>query len=157
LAQKQRQRPEQEPTTEPGAAPPRPAESVGAELRQLVGPEDTYATPHLSAYGPYATVPPPAFDREHAVGTPLSGPRYRILRPHAQGGMGQIFVAHDEALNREVALKELWEGHAHSEEVKARFLLEAEITARLEHPGVVPVYSLGQYADGRFFYAMRFL
>ena len=38
-----------------------------------------------------------------------------------------------------------------------RFLLEAEITGALEHPGIVPVYSLGTYGDGRPFYAMRFI
>src|SRR5262249_28081577 len=40
---------------------------------------------------------------------------------------------------------------------RARFLLEAEVTGRLEHPGIVPVYGLGTYADGRPFYAMRFV
>jgi serine/threonine-protein kinase len=83
--------------------------------------------------------------------------RYRVLRPHARGGLGEVFVAHDEELNREVALKEIQERHAHNAESRARFLLEAEITGGLEHPGVVPVYGLGCYADGRPFYAMRFI
>jgi serine/threonine-protein kinase len=86
-----------------------------------------------------------------------SGQRFRILRPHAKGGIGQIHVAMDEELNREVALKEIQASHADNPESRSRFLLEAEITGNLEHPGVVPVYGLGQYADGRPYYAMRFI
>ena len=85
------------------------------------------------------------------------GRRFRILRPHARGGLGEVFVAQDEELHREVALKEIQERHADHPESRARFLLEAEITGGLEHPGIVPVYGLGQYADGRPFYAMRFI
>src|SRR6202011_43205 len=47
--------------------------------------------------------------------------------------------------------------HADQPESRARFVLEAEITGRLEHPGIVPVYGLGAYPDGRPFYAMRFI
>ena len=83
--------------------------------------------------------------------------RYRILRPHAQGGLGAVFVAHDEELHREVALKEILERHAHITENRLRFLLEAEVTGGLEHPGIVPVHGLGQYPDGRPYYAMRFI
>ena len=63
----------------------------------------------------------------------------------------------DQELHREVALKEIKEQHADNAEARSRFLLEAEITGGLEHPGIVPVYSLGTYADGRPFYAMRFI
>ncbi len=56
-----------------------------------------------------------------------------------------------------MALKEIQGRFADHQESRARFLLEAEITGSLEHPGIVPVYSLGQYADGRPFYAMRFI
>jgi serine/threonine protein kinase len=85
------------------------------------------------------------------------GQRFRVLRPHAQGGLGAVFVAVDNELNREVALKEILDRHADNPVNRARFLMEAEITARLEHPGIVPVYGLGTYADGRPFYAMRFI
>ena len=66
-------------------------------------------------------------------------------------------VAQDIELNREVALKEIQTQYAHDENSQARFLLEAEVTGRLEHPGIVPVYGLGRYTDGRPFYAMRFI
>ncbi|MBI2804171.1 MAG: serine/threonine protein kinase [Planctomycetes bacterium] len=93
-----------------------------------------------------------------AVGASSSrGLRFRILRPHARGGLGLVYVAHDEELNRDVALKEIQDRHADHPESRSRFMLEAEITGGLEHPGIVPVYGLGQYADGRPFYAMRFI
>jgi serine/threonine protein kinase len=94
-------------------------------------------------------------DAERPVGP--AGLRFRILRPHARGGLGEVFVARDEELKREVALKEIQTRHADQPESRARFLLEAEVTGGLEHPGIVPVYGLGTYADGRPFYAMRFI
>jgi hypothetical protein len=94
----------------------------------------------------------------HTAGTPTSaGTRFRILRPHAHGGLGEVYVAVDEELHREVALKEIQKRHADEPDSRARFLLEAEITGGLEHPGIVPVYGLRTYADGRPFYAMRFI
>jgi serine/threonine-protein kinase len=92
------------------------------------------------------------------VGSPTTpGGRFRILRPHAQGGLGVVSVALDEELHREVALKEIQERFASDVQPRARFLLEAEITGGLEHPGIVPVYGLGHHPDGRPFYAMRFV
>ncbi|HEV3025884.1 MAG TPA: protein kinase, partial [Pirellulales bacterium] len=86
-----------------------------------------------------------------------SGMRFTVLRPHAKGGLGQVSVALDEELNREVAFKEIQDRFADDPNSRSRFLLEAEVTGGLEHPGIVPVYGLGQYADGRPFYAMRFI
>ena len=86
-----------------------------------------------------------------------AGGRFRILRPHAQGGLGAVFVALDAELNREVALKQILDRHADDPTSRTRFLLEAEITGGLEHPGIVPVYSLGTTATAGPFYAMRFI
>ena len=83
--------------------------------------------------------------------------RFRVLRPHARGGLGAVFVALDGELNREVALKQILDQHADDPVSRQRFVLEAEVTGSLEHPGIVPVYGLGTYADGRPFYAMRFI
>jgi serine/threonine protein kinase/tetratricopeptide (TPR) repeat protein len=92
-----------------------------------------------------------------SAGTASTGVRYRVLRPHARGGLGEVFVAEDTELHREVALKEIRPEHAGDRISRERFVLEAEITGGLEHPGVVPVYGLGQHGDGRPFYAMRFI
>jgi serine/threonine-protein kinase len=94
----------------------------------------------------------------YAVGTVTSdGQRFRLLRPHARGGLGAIFVALDSELHREVALKQIQDQHADDPISRQRFLLEAEVTGSLEHPGIVPVYGLGTYADGRPYHAMRFI
>jgi eukaryotic-like serine/threonine-protein kinase len=97
------------------------------------------------------------FDRttSYAAGESTNdGQRFRILRPHARGGLGAVFVALDEELHREVALKQILDRHADDPTSRARFLLEAEVTGGLEHPGIVPVYGPGTYADGRPYYAM---
>ncbi len=94
----------------------------------------------------------------YAVGSATSdGQRFRVLRPHARGGLGAVFVALDSELNREVALKQILANHADDPVSRQRFLIEAEITGGLEHPGIVPVYGLGAYSDGRPYYAMRFI
>jgi serine/threonine protein kinase len=68
-----------------------------------------------------------------------------------------VFVALDRELHREVALKQILDHHADDPASRQRFLNEAEITGGLEHPGIVPVYGLGAYGDGRPYYAMRFI
>src|SRR4029077_16369294 len=78
-------------------------------------------------------------------------------RFHREGGLGQVFVARDEELQRDVALKQIKDQYADHPESRARFLEEAEITGSLEHPGIVPVYGMGTHADGRPYYAMRFI
>src|SRR5262249_5993956 len=74
---------------------------------------------------------------------------------HAKGGIGEVWLARDERLDRVVALKELqarWQGQ---EQMQRRFLAEARITGRLEHPGVVPVYDLVERDGEPPRYAMR--
>jgi serine/threonine protein kinase len=80
--------------------------------------------------------------------------RYEIVEPLARGGMGTVYRGHDRKLDRAVAIKVL-SPTAVSEEASARMQQEARILARLEHPGVVPVYDLGRLTDGRIFYVMR--
>ena len=92
---------------------------------------------------------------EPALGS--DGPRFSIRRLHARGGLGEVFVAHDESFGRDVALKEIKPRYADDPESRSRFVREARITGSLEHPGIVPVYALGQNPDGRPFYAMRFI
>src|SRR5262249_3738286 len=69
----------------------------------------------------------------------------------------EVHVARDEELSRQVALKRIQRPCAGDPESRLRFLQEAEITAQLEHPGVVPVYGLVQGDSGQPCYAMRFI
>jgi serine/threonine-protein kinase len=138
-----------------------PIGSVLAELQHVphldlpaMGPGD-----HLveGSCTPWETVNVDALRPDPLDPAEALGLRFRILRPLAKGNLGEVFVAHDEELHREVALKEIQERHADDPDSRARFLLEAEVTGRLEHPGIVPVYGLGRYQDGRPFYAMRLI
>ena len=78
--------------------------------------------------------------------------RYQIISEHGRGGLGRVSRAHDRELGRDVAIKELI---ARGNLGEVRFLREALITARLEHPGIVPVHEAGQWPDGTPFYAMK--
>lgn len=122
------------------------------------------SAPHSPSDGPASG----ATHRWHAASTRLSPhagsppqdgktERYQKLASHAKGGLGEVFVAQDLELQRKVALKEIQCDRAHDQVSRTRFVLEAEITGSLEHPGIVPVYGFGHYADGRPFYAMRFI
>jgi serine/threonine-protein kinase len=86
-----------------------------------------------------------------------SSSRYQVLRSHARGGLGEIFLAVDHELHREVALKRVHQRFARHSEARTRFIREAEVTGGLEHPGIAPVYSLGVDAEGFHYYTMRFI
>ncbi len=89
---------------------------------------------------------------------PENRERYTLTRMHAQGGLGQVWLAVDGHLNRSVALKELRPERVADQALAARFLEEAQVTGQLEHPGIVPVYELARRtSDGRPFYTMRFI
>ncbi|HKI16826.1 MAG TPA: protein kinase, partial [Isosphaeraceae bacterium] len=81
--------------------------------------------------------------------------RYTLTHLHAKGGMGRVWLARDGALGRQIALKELRPDQAGNSIVFSRFLYEAKITAQLEHPGIVPVYELGEGEAP--YYTMRFV
>ena len=141
---------------DPDPGPDRTAGSLASASTQCETiAEDGHPTPtQAQTLGPDDHGP--ESDRSHA-GQSASWRRFRVLNPHARGGLGEVFLAFDEELNREVALKAIQDRHADRADCRARFLIEAEVTGALEHPGIVPVYSLGRDPDGRPFYAMRFI
>jgi hypothetical protein len=81
--------------------------------------------------------------------------RYHLVENFAQGGLGRIWKARDDRIQREVAFKELLPAALKNAGLTERFLEEAQITGQLEHPGIVPIYDLGWQADGTPFYAMK--
>jgi hypothetical protein len=104
----------------------------------------------------------PQVDRHTLTSTlayePDSRDRYTLTRLHAQGGLGQVWLALDGDLNRHVALKELRPERGADAGLASRFLEEAKVTGQLEHPGIVPVYELARRSsDGQPFYTMRFI
>ncbi len=117
---------------------PQDEEVVEEAFRKLMAAEDTVVTRHC--------------DETLVFNSTLSRLRY-----HNQGGLGVVYVAEDQQLKRDTAVKFIHDSLAGDDESRERFLLEAEITSRLEHPGVVPVYGLGRSKGGRLFYTMRFI
>lgn len=93
-------------------------------------------------------------DRRLAVGQEFAG--YRIERLLGEGGMGQVYLAHDRDLPRMVALKLLSPVIGDDAEVRARFLREADTAARLAHPNIVAVYARGQEQD-RLWMAIQYV
>jgi len=88
---------------------------------------------------------------------PRAGERYSLTRLHASGGIGRVWLAHDRALGRDVALKELRPERT-APTHRTRFLQEARITGQLEHPGIAPVYELALRPGNQPpFYTMRFI
>ncbi|MBK6485369.1 MAG: serine/threonine protein kinase [Gemmatimonadetes bacterium] len=85
---------------------------------------------------------------------PDPGDRYEVREAIGRGGMGIVYLAFDHALGREVALKVVT-GAGDSADLAARLSREAQVLARLEHPGIVAIYDVGVLADGRPFYVMR--
>ncbi|MFO1062824.1 MAG: serine/threonine-protein kinase [Pirellulales bacterium] len=88
--------------------------------------------------------------------TELRG-RFRLQKMHAQGGFGQLFVASDEQLRRDVVIKELQVRYRDNPALQSRFQREAEITGALEHPGIAPIYEVGKNPDGYPYIAMRWI
>src|SRR5438445_10874108 len=86
----------------------------------------------------------------------LSGTHYRLLERVARGGMGVVYAAEDERLQRRVALKVL-DLPGTAGDLANRLIREARVLTRLEHPGIVPVHDVGTLSDGRVFYTMKFV
>ncbi len=88
------------------------------------------------------------------------GTKYRVLNELARGGMGTVYLAEDTELNRQVAIKVLNTAELNNEltsDLRERMIREAQIIARLEHPGIVPVHDVSVLPDGRVFYAMKYV
>ncbi len=100
-------------------------------------------------------------DSEILASQTFTGPatqRFKILQKHAQGGLGVVSIAVDQELNRQVALKQIRKDRADEKYYRSKFVLEAEVTGGLEHPGIVPVYGFGvDPENGQPYYAMRFI
>ena len=106
---------------------------------------------------------PPDGGSEEATGGDSSAPnqsfdergdRYEIVEELGRGGMGQILRARDRFLDREIALKTLLP-NASVDEPRQQLVAEAQLTGKLEHPSIVPVYELGRLPNDRPYYTMR--
>ncbi len=91
-----------------------------------------------------------------AKGTPTRIGRYEIERHEAEGGMGDVYVAHDPRMKRRVAVKLLKRLYSDDPSVRRRFEQEAEAIAGLEHPAIVPIYDFGEH-EQMLYFVMRYV
>lgn len=128
-----------------------PEETLGGEasLCSTPGIDETLEQRADPANAKLASEPEEAY-----LGSPA---RFRKLEFLAKGNLGEVYIAEDRELNRRVAIKEIAPRLAQQAEACRRFLVEGEITGRLEHPGIVSVYGMGLADDGRPYYAMRLI
>ena len=129
----------------------------GKSKTAMIRPDDPTVPdnpdPPKSTEGVYRPSYPRAGGRSPAAMPETIG-RYRILRKLGEGGMGEVFLAHDDTLSREVALKRIKPGRESRRELRKRFEVEARVTGILQHPSIVPVYDFFEEGDEAF-YTMR--
>ncbi|MCI0702629.1 MAG: serine/threonine protein kinase [Planctomycetia bacterium] len=142
-------------STDPTSSFPPPVDGSTTPYQPANENELTRSLPH-----PYSSTIPDsgvAWSEDKEPQTQEPPPRFRPFAFHKSGGMGRVLRAVDADLNREVAFKDIQPEFADKEFARRRLLFEAEVTGRLEHPGIVPVYGLGRDHSGRPYYAMRFI
>ena len=110
----------------------------------------------IAAASPLATTAPSARGIDPLIGQ-LVASRYRVLSTLGEGGMGNVYRAVQESIEKKVALKVLKAEYSSSPDMVVRFHREAVSACRIKHPNVVDVFDLGQLADGRFYIAMDLL
>src|SRR5215831_6119716 len=125
---------------DPSQEPPPPSDTVTGEPN---------ARDFSDTARPPAEASEPLSEYEWPV---VADGRYRVGGERARGGLGRILEANDRRLDRSIALKELLQPENKSQ---ARFVREALVTARLQHPAIVPIYDVGRWPDCKPFYAMK--
>jgi eukaryotic-like serine/threonine-protein kinase len=95
-------------------------------------------------------------DEDPFVGQIVGG-RYRVIRRIGEGGMGVVYLAEHEAIEKKLAIKVLKDQYALREDVVARFQQEAKSASRVKHEGVLEVFDFGRTEDQRFYIAMELL
>jgi tetratricopeptide (TPR) repeat protein len=136
----------------PDSGPPLPA---GASVLRALGavlPD----VPRVQLRDPASGAGSPIV-RPRSEEVPAADPagRYQLHGEIARGGMGAILKGRDVDLGRDIAVKVLLETHQGKTELLQRFVEEAQISGQLQHPGIVPVYELGQFPDKRPYFTMK--
>ncbi len=142
---------------------------LAAEVSSLLKQQDSASGPNLDSVAdglwqavqksPISASDPSSVKRDtiQAEHIPEQVGCYRIQKQIGKGGMGAVFRAKDGVFHRSLAVKVLAIRHRHSEELRQRFMDEAQLMGQLQHPGIPPVYELGTLPDGRPFFAMKLI
>jgi len=126
-------------------------------MKSVLGASDETVELVLSGDSSLTPVFPPGLDPVDVVNPELKSPenRYKDKGILGRGGMGVVRRVLDRDLGRKVAMKVIRRDRTDIPGVLVRFVREAQATARLEHPGIVPVYDIGRMEDGRIFFTQR--
>lgn len=148
------------PPPDPGFADPTPddrhdPDRTAAECVRLCPDEPSLPGATIPLRPASGVAPTAQSGLPQAAVLPTSDGRYRVDYEIARGAMGLVFKGRDLIFCRDVAIKLLLEEHLEKPELRQRFMEEARITARLQHPAIVPVYAIGEFPGGRPFYVMR--
>ena len=100
---------------------------------------------------------PKGADSEPAAEPTERAGRVQLLGEIARGGMGAVLRGHDAELGRELAVKVILPAHRNNPDLVRRFVGEARLAGQLQHPGIMPVYDVGQLTDGRPFFTMKLI
>jgi tetratricopeptide (TPR) repeat protein len=121
--------------------------------REMSGSPDSTAD---GTTGPPLPHAPGSRERTTGLGGEVTASaRYDLLQEVGCGGIGVVFRARDRVLGRDLAVKVLREGFRDRPDARSRFVEEARIGSRLQHPAIVPVYELGAFGDGRPYFTMK--
>lgn len=130
-----------------GAGPP-----VGTSAADFAAGTEPYLETHRLGVASFPSNPLGASpDPNSNRGADLRIGRYRVVHEIARGGMGVVYRAVDTRLGRTVALKMIRAGNLASSQEVERFLVEAQAAAQLDHPGIVPIFEIGEEAGSPYF------
>ena len=129
--------------------------SVLASLCSAVGPMPLIRLPEASLDGTGVPQVPPSTSSSEIPSSSDRSSRYQISGEIARGGMGAVLRGRDPDLGRELAIKVLLERHNDEPAMIRRFVEEAQIGGQLQHPGIVPVYEFGAFANARPYFTMK--
>jgi serine/threonine-protein kinase len=130
--------------------------ALRAEVESLLACDTGFSDTSLEGLlkSPLVRAPEPA---AWPADSPERAGRVQLLGEIARGGMGAVLRGHDPELQRELAVKVILLAHRDHPDLLRRFVGEARLAAQLQHPAIVPVYDLGQLADGRPFFTMKLI
>jgi WD40 repeat protein/serine/threonine protein kinase len=147
------------------SAKPSSPDDVDRRLRQVWGSQMAAARPQMTMRGSESRGSEPEENstliirernlRTSAAASPVSLADYDLLNVLGEGGMGVVYNARQASIDREVAVKMLKPDMSASSAQRRKFLSEAAVTGELDHPNIVPIYDLGQNAEGALFYSMK--
>jgi serine/threonine-protein kinase len=128
-------------------------DAVGVE-REVLLRELTRLEKELRGHVQASTLPLPT----RGQAAPSSSARgCELLEEIGRGGIGVVYRGRDRSLRRELAVKLLREEHRQNPDLARRFMEEAQIGGQLQHPGIAPVYELGEFPDGRPYFTMKLI